>query len=118
MSYRYVRTLSPPSSPHTFTACAGKLTFNWLELHNVRSKSYLQQEFVDKTASLLDEAGVNHGLIFVQDPGSPTQLYRLKDSWIPHNADAYCVVNVYDNMEQFQTVVGTGRLRERESCLL
>ncbi|KAK7115219.1 uncharacterized protein [Littorina saxatilis] len=82
----------------------GKMTFNWMELHNVRSRAFLQQEYVDKAAEALDDDQVNHGVIFVQDPGSPSQLYRLKEAWIPHNADAYCVVNVYDSEDQFRIV--------------
>ncbi|KAL8590607.1 hypothetical protein ACOMHN_011043 [Nucella lapillus] len=78
-----------------------KLTFNWMELYNVQSNSFLQTEFVNKVCPLLDDQQVNHGLVFLQDS---SHLFRLKESWIAHKADAYCVVNVYDNEEHFEKV--------------
>ena len=43
-----------------------RLTFNWIEMHNVRSHGFLQQEYVDKCAEHMDDEQVNHGIIFVQ----------------------------------------------------
>ena len=43
-----------------------QLTFNWVEMHNVRSHSFLQQEYVNKAADMMDDAQVNHGVCFIQ----------------------------------------------------
>lgn len=97
------------------------LTFNWVEMHNIRSHSFLQQEYVDKAAEMLDDEQVNHGLIFLQDPGNPCQLFRFKESWIPHNEKAYCVMHLYEDEAQFYKISGTEKdqqLREKrhEAC--
>ena len=46
--------------------CPGKNTFNWVELSDIKSKSYLQSEYIDKAARLLDQRCVNHGVVFIK----------------------------------------------------
>nr|KAG5708019.1 hypothetical protein BaRGS_025157 [Batillaria attramentaria] len=94
----------------------GKLTFNWEEFHNVRSNTYLQQEYVDKAAEMYDQNSINHGVIFVQDPSSPNQVARFKDSWLPYNAHSYCVLNLFDSEEHFFSIYNSDKhmqLREK-----
>ncbi|XP_076470383.1 uncharacterized protein LOC143300530 [Babylonia areolata] len=79
----------------------GRVTFNWMEMYNVKSNAFLQHEFVNKVAPLLDDQQVNHGLVFLHDP---SELYCLKDSWISHTADAYCVVNAFHDEEHFHHI--------------
>ena len=86
----------------------GNMTFHWLEIYNVRNARNLQEEFVDKTADILDDQQVNHGIIFVKDSSSPDQLHRLKESWISHNDKAYIVVNVFDTKSSFDNFYYSG----------
>ncbi|PVD20467.1 hypothetical protein C0Q70_18623 [Pomacea canaliculata] len=99
----------------------GNLTFNWEEMHNVRSNSFLQKEYIDKVASLYDAKGVNHGVIFVQDPGSQNQMKRFKDAWIPYSAHAYCAVHLFESPSAFYDVYHSDkgshlRARRAEVC--
>lgn len=90
----------------------GKLTFNWEELHNVRSNSFLQKEYVDRVAGLYDQQSINHGVIFVQDPASPKEVARFKDSWMAYSEHTYCVLNLFSNEDHFFSVYNSDQYRD------
>jgi len=79
----------------------GKNTFNWVELSDIKSKSYLQSEYIDKAARLMDQRCVNHGVVFIKDTAADEKFNRLKESWIPYKPLANFALHLYDHEKQF-----------------
>jgi len=89
----------------------GKNTFNWMELSDIKSKSYLQSEYIDKAAKLLDSRCVNHGVVFVKDSCVDEKVNRMKDSWIPYKTMTNFALHLYDNEDQFWGIYNSQEYR-------
>ncbi|XP_059164449.1 uncharacterized protein LOC131947295 isoform X1 [Physella acuta] len=89
----------------------GKNTFNWMELSDIKSKSYLQSEYIDKAARLLDSKCVNHGVVFVKDSVVDDKLNRMKDTWIPYKTMTNFALHMYDNEDQFWSIYNSSEYR-------